>query len=341
MGADSRVFCRAPPGPPARARPPLLLLVVVRASACRPSATVSGGGKSSNLAAVLGSVFGAMLVVAIVAAAIIVFLLRKLKRQKDEMSRPFYKVLKLDLHGVHWGMGREQSTNILIDDKFRARVADFGLSKLAPDGDEEGGSSVDTKVKGTLGYLDPEYFLTDRLTEKSDVYSFGVVIMELVSGRRPIQENEHIIRHINMQVQLSGLKDVVDPTLGKSYLHEHAARMVDLALKCCHENPKKRPTMQDVLLELESIRGMLAHTSSAFDDESGGDNKSSLGYLEYHHAGTRGLNPYSSSSIISDSSHSSSHPTSAEQVNYVSPRQVGEHLIDISGSFQLSLVTPK
>ncbi|KAJ4777280.1 Nodulation receptor kinase [Rhynchospora pubera] len=78
-----------------------------------------------------------------------------------------------------------KSTNILLTDSLRAKVTDFGFAKLAPT--EEGVTHISTQVRGTAGYLDPEYLGTFQLTEKSDVYSFGVLLVELVTGRRAVE----------------------------------------------------------------------------------------------------------------------------------------------------------
>lgn len=79
-----------------------------------------------------------------------------------------------------------KSSNILLTEHLRAKVADFGFARQAADSDS-GMTHVSTQVKGTAGYLDPEYLKTYQLTEKSDVYSFGVLLVEIVTGRRPIE----------------------------------------------------------------------------------------------------------------------------------------------------------
>lgn len=80
-----------------------------------------------------------------------------------------------------------KSTNILLTDQLRAKVADFGFARLAPD--ETEATHVSTMVKGTAGYVDPGYLRTNHLTDRSDVYSFGVLLVELITGRRPIERN--------------------------------------------------------------------------------------------------------------------------------------------------------
>src|SRR5690349_21128436 len=78
-----------------------------------------------------------------------------------------------------------KSSNILITEKLRAKVADFGFARMVPEVDSP--THISTQVKGTAGYLDPEYVRTYQLTEKSDVYSFGVLLAEILTGRRPLE----------------------------------------------------------------------------------------------------------------------------------------------------------
>ncbi|XP_023518059.1 probable LRR receptor-like serine/threonine-protein kinase At1g06840 [Cucurbita pepo subsp. pepo] len=151
-----------------------------------------------------------------------------------------------------------KSRNILLDAKLTAKVADFGLSRLAPDLDYEGDASghVSTVVKGTPGYLDPEYFLTHKLTDKSDVYSLGVVLLELLTGMHPISHGKNIVREVKLAHQLGTMLSIVDTRLG-SVSAECLERFAALALSCCHDKPEDRPSMRVVVRELENILNMM------------------------------------------------------------------------------------
>lgn len=151
-----------------------------------------------------------------------------------------------------------KASNILLDEKFNARVSDFGLSRLAPYPKFEGSApgNVSTVVKGTPGYLDPEYFRTQILTNKSDVYSFGVVLLELITGMEPIAFDKNIIREVTFADKNGTLHQVVDSRMG-TYPAEAIEPLVRLALCCCEAAPADRPTMAEVVRSLEKIWQMV------------------------------------------------------------------------------------
>ncbi|XP_052162205.1 probable LRR receptor-like serine/threonine-protein kinase At1g06840 isoform X2 [Oryza glaberrima] len=152
-----------------------------------------------------------------------------------------------------------KASNILLDSKFVAKVADFGLSRLAPVPDVDGTmpAHISTVVKGTPGYLDPEYFLTHKLTDKSDVYSLGVVLLELLTGMKPIQHGKNIVREVNTAYQSGEIAGVIDERISSSSSPECVARLASLAVKCCKDETDARPSMADVARELDAIRSAL------------------------------------------------------------------------------------
>ncbi|GMI64373.1 RESISTANCE TO FUSARIUM OXYSPORUM 1 [Hibiscus trionum] len=151
-----------------------------------------------------------------------------------------------------------KSSNILLDDKYKAKVSDFGTSiSVALEK-----THVTTRVQGTFGYLDPEYFRSSKFTEKSDVYSFGVVLVELVTGQKPISssESEEVVRSlVNFflhSMEENSPLDIVDPMIMKAGQEEDITAVAKLAKRCLNLNGKKRPTMKQVALELEWIRSL-------------------------------------------------------------------------------------
>ncbi|KAJ9167348.1 hypothetical protein P3X46_022010 [Hevea brasiliensis] len=152
-----------------------------------------------------------------------------------------------------------KASNILLDSNYNAKVADFGLSRLAPAPDIEGAvpAHVSTVVKGTPGYLDPEYFLTHKLTDKSDVYSLGVVFLELLTGMQPITHGKNIVREVNFSYQSGMIFSFIDGRMG-SYPSNCMEKFLNLAMKCCHDETDSRPSMADVVRELETIWAMIA-----------------------------------------------------------------------------------
>ncbi|KAK3142907.1 hypothetical protein QOZ80_4BG0353900 [Eleusine coracana subsp. coracana] len=162
-----------------------------------------------------------------------------------------------------------KASNILLDSKFVAKVADFGLSRLAPVSETDGSAlgHVSTVVKGTPGYLDPEYFLTHKLTDKSDVYSLGVVFLELLTGMQPISHGKNIVREVLMANQSGMIFSVVDSRMG-SYPAECVERFAALALRCCQDETDARPSMVEVVRELEVIWQMTPGTDNIASSES-------------------------------------------------------------------------
>ncbi|XP_038682114.1 probable leucine-rich repeat receptor-like protein kinase At5g49770 isoform X3 [Tripterygium wilfordii] len=147
-----------------------------------------------------------------------------------------------------------KSTNILLDEHLNAKVADFGLSKLASDGEK---AHVSTQVKGTMGYLDPEYYMTQQLTEKSDVYSFGVLMLELITARRPLEQGKYIVRVVRVAMdrtkELYNLHEILDQTLELGPKLKGLEKFVDLAMNCVQELGVDRPTMGEVVKVIENI----------------------------------------------------------------------------------------
>ncbi|XP_076918666.1 leucine-rich repeat receptor protein kinase HPCA1-like isoform X3 [Bidens hawaiensis] len=147
-----------------------------------------------------------------------------------------------------------KTNNILLDQRLVAKVSDFGLSKPLYDANR---THVTTQVKGTMGYMDPEYYMTQQLTEKSDVYSFGVVMLELITARNPIEKGKYIVREVKQVMdknkELYNLYDVLDPTIGLSNQLKGLEKFVDLSLRCVEERGTQRPSMGEIVKELESI----------------------------------------------------------------------------------------
>ncbi|GBG78720.1 hypothetical protein CBR_g27945 [Chara braunii] len=150
-----------------------------------------------------------------------------------------------------------KSSNILIDESFNARVNDFGLSTLWGD---ESSSHVTTHVKGTAGYVDPDYYYTRCLSEKSDVYSFGVVLLEVLTGGAHIDFHRdrtawNIVSWVRPAFELGNVESVLDVRIKMDGRFTSAAvrSFARCALQCCEMSPDTRPSMNDVVQELRQI----------------------------------------------------------------------------------------
>jgi serine/threonine protein kinase len=141
-----------------------------------------------------------------------------------------------------------KSTNILLDENLVAKVADFGLSRT---GSLDQHSYVSTCVKGTFGYLDPDYFRTQHLTEKSDVYSFGVVLLEVLCARPAIDlscPNEQVnLAEWGLLCKEKGiLEEIVDPSITRQINQNSLSIFSETVEKCLQDYGCDRPTMVDV-----------------------------------------------------------------------------------------------
>ncbi|KAK3007652.1 hypothetical protein RJ639_013886 [Escallonia herrerae] len=170
-------------------------------------------------------------------------------------------------------------SNILLGDDMRAKVADFGLVRLAP----EGKGSVETRIAGTFGYLAPEYAVTGRVTTKVDVFSFGVILMELITGRKALDESQpeesmHLVTwfrrvHLNKETFCKA----IDPTID---LNEETlasiSTVAELAGHCCAREPYQRPDMGHAVNVLSSLVELWKPSDQSSEDIYGIDLEMSL-----------------------------------------------------------------
>ncbi|CAN7023230.1 unnamed protein product [Brassica oleracea var. botrytis] len=146
-----------------------------------------------------------------------------------------------------------KSSNILLDKQWNAKVSDFGLAKLL--GSEM--SYVTTRVMGTFGYVAPEYASTGMLNERSDVYSFGVLVMEMISGRNPVDYSRpvgevNLVEWLKRMVSNREAEGVLDPRMVEKPSLRSLKRTLLVALRCVDPNAQKRPKMGHVIHMLEA-----------------------------------------------------------------------------------------
>ncbi|KAL3341975.1 hypothetical protein AABB24_026143 [Solanum stoloniferum] len=143
-----------------------------------------------------------------------------------------------------------KSSNILVDENFEAHLSDFGVAKCIPTAK----THASTLVLGTIGYIDPEYARTSRLTEKSDVYSFGIVLLELLTGKKPVDNDLNLHQQIMSKADDNTVMDAVDPEVSVTCMDlTHVRKTFQLALLCTKRFPCERPTMHEVARVLVSL----------------------------------------------------------------------------------------
>lgn len=156
-----------------------------------------------------------------------------------------------------------KSSNILLDENLDVKVADFGLSRLGV----SDVSHVTTCAQGTLGYLDPDYYLNFQLTDKSDVYSFGVVLFELLTCKKALdfnreEEDVNLVVFVRKALREERFTDLIDPVIGKGATVREMESMKELGVLaewCVKETRQSRPTMKAAAMEIESIlHGLVA-----------------------------------------------------------------------------------
>uniref|UniRef100_A0A0E0N1H9 Protein kinase domain-containing protein n=1 Tax=Oryza rufipogon TaxID=4529 RepID=A0A0E0N1H9_ORYRU len=149
-----------------------------------------------------------------------------------------------------------KSSNILLEHDFTPKVSDFGLARTAIG---EGNEHISTRVMGTFGYVAPEYAMTGHLLVKSDVYSYGVVLLELLTGRKPVdilrppgQENL-VAWACPFLTSRDGLETIIDPSLGNSILFDSIAKVAAIASMCVQPEVDQRPFMGEVVQALKLV----------------------------------------------------------------------------------------
>ncbi|VVA21186.1 PREDICTED: receptor [Prunus dulcis] len=158
-----------------------------------------------------------------------------------------------------------KASNILLENNFHAKVADFGLAKQAPEGRA---NYLSTRVMGTFGYVAPEYAMTGHLLVKSDVYSYGVVLLELLTGRKPVDMSqpagqENLVTWARPILRdKDRLDELADPSLEGKYPTEDFVRVCTIAAACVAPEASQRPTMGEVVQSLKMVQRITEYQDS-------------------------------------------------------------------------------
>lgn len=221
-----------------------------------------------------------------------------------------------------------KATNILLESNFEAKVADFGLAKFSSDAD----THISTRVMGTFGYLAPEYALSGKLTDKSDVFSFGVMLLELITGRRPVDSSHSFTEDtfvdwarplLTRALEEGNFDDLVDHRLQKDYNRNEMVRMISCAAACVNLSARRRPRMSQVVRALEgdlSLSDLNTEIrpghNTAYSSHGSSDYDTSQYYddLKKFRKMAMGTQEYGSSEQSGPTSESLSHPSGSSSV---------------------------
>ncbi|KAL1819125.1 hypothetical protein ACET3Z_013994 [Daucus carota] len=173
-------------------------------------------------------------------------------------------------------------------------------------------TEVTTLVQGTLGYLDPEYFHTGQLTEKSDVYSFGIVFAELLTGRQPIcmadrPEERNLGTYFVTSLKEDRLFQIIEPRLLKEGTIDQLQKAAQLVKRCLSLNGEERPTMKEVMMEVESFRKFTKHPWA--NQHGNEDTTRLIGQNEFPHSDLYEIQLSSYHNVVNDSEQYSSSTT--------------------------------
>lgn len=186
---------------------------------------------------------------------------------------------------------------MLLDSDFEPLVADFGFAKLIP----EGVSHMTTRVKGTLGYLAPEYAMWGKVSESCDVFSYGILLLELMTGRKPIERlpggaKRTISEWVNITINKDRFKDLADRKLKGQLNWKEFEQVMHLAIMCVQTEAEKRPTIKQVV---DCLKGLMADAGNdnkvpllmtipsvrSYDNNTNEDRRHQLASKEFHGGG--------------------------------------------------------
>nr|XP_024397036.1 probable LRR receptor-like serine/threonine-protein kinase At1g67720 [Physcomitrium patens] len=182
-----------------------------------------------------------------------------------------------------------KSNNILLTDKYVAKVADFGVLRLGPE-ESSGATHVSTVVKGTIGYLDPEFLSTNQLSVKSDVFTFGVVLLEVLCGRQPInnglldKSQSDIVEWVRNLMLAGDIESILDPTIRDCHPNMDSVwKVAELAIQCVEPLGIHRPFMRDVVKQLhEAIVLEDGHLGTFSEMDRSNNTRTSIASAEYN-----------------------------------------------------------